>query len=47
MDDEEIVRQTLGKLLGYLGYEVMFARDGDEAIEQFIQARKAARNLMR
>ncbi|MDO9533257.1 MAG: PAS domain S-box protein [Deltaproteobacteria bacterium] len=45
MDDEEIVRQTLGKLLGYLGYEVMFARDGDEAIEQFIQARELGQTI--
>jgi len=45
MDDEEIVRQTLSKLLGYLGYEVTFARDGDEAIEQFIQARKLGKTF--
>jgi two-component system, cell cycle sensor histidine kinase and response regulator CckA len=45
MDDEEIVRQTLGKLLGYLGYEVTFARDGDEAIEQFIQARELGQTI--
>ncbi len=45
MDDEEIVRQTLSKLLGYLGYEVMFARDGDEAIEQFIQAREGGQEF--
>jgi PAS domain S-box-containing protein len=45
MDDEEIVRQTLSKLLGYLGYELTFARDGDEAIEQFIQAREAGQEF--
>jgi len=45
MDDEEIVRQTLSKLLGYLGYEVTFARDGNEAIEQFIQAREASQKF--
>jgi PAS domain S-box-containing protein len=40
MDDEDIVRQTLSKMLAYLGYEVTFARDGDDAIGQFIQARE-------
>ena len=45
MDDEDIVRQTLGKLLGYLGYEVTFARDGNDAIEQFIQARKLGQTI--
>lgn len=45
MDDEEIVRQTLSKLLGYLGYEVMFAKDGDEAIEQFSQAREGGQEF--
>ncbi len=45
MDDEEILRQTLSKLLGYLGYEATFARDGDEAIQQFIQAREAGREF--
>lgn len=35
MDDEEIVRDVCGQLLGELGYEVSFARDGSEAIEKY------------
>ncbi|OHD11305.1 MAG: hypothetical protein A2086_12865 [Spirochaetes bacterium GWD1_27_9] len=32
MDDEEIVRDTTGKMLNYLGYEVKFAKEGKEAV---------------
>jgi PAS domain S-box-containing protein len=32
MDDEEFVREVIGEMLGSLGYEVAFARDGTEAI---------------
>ena len=38
MDDEEIVREVLGRLLPRLGYEAEFAGDGGEAIEMFVQA---------
>jgi PAS domain S-box-containing protein len=38
MDDEEMVREVLGRLLVRLGYETEFARDGGEAIELFVQA---------
>jgi signal transduction histidine kinase len=43
MDDEEIVRGLTGDVLGYLGYEVEFARDGREAIEKYIRARESKR----
>jgi two-component system cell cycle sensor histidine kinase/response regulator CckA len=33
MDDEEIVRDVAGEMLAHLGYEVAFAKNGDEAIE--------------
>ena len=33
MDDEEAVRSIAGGILGHLGYEIEFARDGDEAVE--------------
>jgi PAS domain S-box-containing protein len=33
MDDEEIVRYVAGEMLAHLGYEVEFAKNGDEAIE--------------
>jgi CheY-like chemotaxis protein len=41
MDDEEMVREVLGRLLARLGYEAEFARDGGEAIELFVQAQRS------
>ncbi|MDY7039539.1 MAG: response regulator, partial [Chloroflexota bacterium] len=41
MDDEESVRNTAGKLLTHIGYEVEFARDGSEAIELYRQAKES------
>jgi PAS domain S-box-containing protein len=41
MDDEEIVRQVLDKMLSHLGYGAEFARDGDEAIALFTQAQRS------
>jgi PAS domain S-box-containing protein len=38
MDDEEMVREVLGRLLARLGYEPEFAEDGGEAVEKFVQA---------
>lgn len=40
MDDEGLVRNTLGRMLSYLGYQVVFARNGAEAISKFEQARQ-------
>ncbi len=40
MDDEEIVREVLGKMLANLGYEAKFAQDGAEAIEKFAAAQQ-------
>ena len=40
MDDEEMVREVLGKMLVKLGYEVRFAQDGAQAIEIYRQARE-------
>ncbi|WP_449244144.1 PAS domain-containing hybrid sensor histidine kinase/response regulator [Desulfobacca acetoxidans] len=41
MDDEAMVREILGKMLHYLGYQAVFARDGQEAIEQFGAAQQS------
>ena len=41
MDDEEMVLEVVGDMLKYLGYEVAFARNGNEAIE-FYKRTKAA-----
>ena len=33
MDDEEAIRETAGEMLGKMGYDVAFAKTGDEALE--------------
>jgi PAS domain S-box-containing protein len=40
MDDEPVVREVLGEMLRDLGYEGYFARDGVEAIKQFVEVRE-------
>ena len=45
MDDEEIVRDVMGKMLGRLGYEVEFAADGAEAIAGYSEATAAGRRF--
>ena len=37
MDDEESVREIAGEILTHLGYEVVLAKDGKEAIETYRQ----------
>jgi len=32
MDDEEVIREALGAILNYLGYQVEFTKNGEEAI---------------
>ncbi|MEW6385965.1 MAG: PAS domain S-box protein [Thermodesulfobacteriota bacterium] len=41
MDDERMVREVVSKMLNYLGYEVVLAENGAEAIEAYTQAREA------
>lgn len=43
MDDEEIVREVLGRMLDRLGYEAEFARDGGGAINLYAEAQKSGR----
>jgi two-component system cell cycle sensor histidine kinase/response regulator CckA len=43
MDDEETVRMVTGKMLRHLGYEVEFAKDGEEAIRLYKSAKKSGR----
>ena len=38
MDDEEMIRDLVGRILGSLGYEVEFSQDGAEAIEIYKKA---------
>jgi PAS domain S-box-containing protein len=40
MDDEEIIRETTGRMLKRLGYDVEFAEDGKKAIDLYIKANK-------
>jgi CheY-like chemotaxis protein len=35
MDDEPVIREVLGEMLTYIGYSVMAAGDGAEAIELY------------
>jgi two-component system, cell cycle sensor histidine kinase and response regulator CckA len=46
MDDEEIVREVMGKMLHRLGYEVEFAADGAEAIIRYSEAMASGRRFM-
>ncbi|MBA4416427.1 MAG: hypothetical protein C0392_00740 [Syntrophus sp. (in: bacteria)] len=43
MDDEEMIREITDEILSTLGYEVKFAKDGDEAIELFKKAKESDR----
>ena len=40
MDDEENIRDVAGEILEYLGFEVEFAGDGNEAVELYKKARE-------
>jgi PAS domain S-box-containing protein len=40
VDDEEVVRDTLGQMLTELGYEVILAENGEEALEVYAQQRE-------
>lgn len=35
MDDEDLVREIAGEMLEFLGYEAIFAEDGEEALELY------------
>jgi len=41
MDDQQNVRDTVGEMLNYIGYEVEFANDGKEAIELYKKAKES------
>lgn len=38
MDDEDFIRELAAGILGHLGYEVTFARNGEEALEKYEKA---------
>jgi PAS domain S-box-containing protein len=41
MDDQQSIRDMVGEMLADLGYEVACAREGDEAVELYEQARES------
>ena len=41
MDDEDLVREVVGKMVVYLGYEAHLARNGEEAITIFTAAQRS------
>lgn len=41
MDDEENIRKVAGDILQYLGFEVEFAGDGEEAVELYLRAQES------
>jgi PAS domain S-box-containing protein len=44
-DDEAVVRETVRKMLESLGYSVICARDGREAIDLYVDEQKAGRGI--
>ena len=42
MDDEEIIRESVGEFLKHVGYEVEYAECGEEAIDFYGKAMKAS-----
>jgi CheY-like chemotaxis protein len=38
MDDEDFIRETVGEMLGSMGYDVVLARDGQEALRRCLEA---------
>ncbi|MFQ6103531.1 MAG: PAS domain-containing protein [Candidatus Glassbacteria bacterium] len=43
MDDDDSIRESVGEMLRFFGYEVEFACDGREAVEMYKKARKSER----
>jgi CheY-like chemotaxis protein len=43
MDDEAVIREVAGEILNHLGFEVDFAKNGEEAVELFARARESGR----
>ena len=43
MDDDQMIRELAGEILWHLGYEVEFARNGDEAVALYSRSMKTTR----
>ena len=46
VDDEEVIRKTLGRMVESLGYTVECGRDGQEAIDLYVKESKAGHRLV-
>lgn len=46
MDDDDQLREAAGRALGLLGYDLLFAHNGEEAIEIYQYEREAGRSLV-
>lgn len=45
MDDDDGVRDVVVEILAHLGYEVQYAKDGDEAIRHYVEAAQAGKRF--
>ncbi len=45
MDDEEMIRDAASEILEHLGYQVESSKNGEEAIEKFIEAKRSGRSF--
>lgn len=45
VDDEEMIREITGEMLGHMGYEIEYASDGSEAIEVYKRAKEEGRSF--
>lgn len=45
VDDEEMIREISGEMLGHMGYEIEYASDGSEAIEIYKRAKEEGRSF--
>jgi CheY-like chemotaxis protein len=43
MDDEQIILDVTNEVLHFLGYEVMFARDGEAAIDLYLKEKSGGK----
>jgi PAS domain S-box-containing protein len=45
MDDEEVIRETIGNILESFGYQVLYAEDGQEAVDILTSEIRSGRNV--
>jgi len=45
MDDEEILRESIGEILTFLGYQVEFAKNGEEALDFYKKTKDSKKSI--